>query len=52
MHKKDESGHFYMDYRALNATMMKDRYPIPIIGELLDELQGAVVLSKFDPRAG
>lgn len=41
-----------MDYRALNVGTVKNRHPIPMIEELLDELYGARVLSKLDLQAG
>jgi len=49
--KKDQTWRFCVDYRQLNAITVKGKYPVPIIEELLDELNGAAYFTTLDLQA-
>ncbi|XP_049378066.1 LOW QUALITY PROTEIN: uncharacterized protein LOC125842802 [Solanum stenotomum] len=50
--KKDGTMRMCIDYRQLNKVTVKNRYPMPRIDDLFDQLQGAAVFSKIDLRSG
>jgi Reverse transcriptase (RNA-dependent DNA polymerase) len=50
--KKDESWRLCVDYKKLNEVTVKNRYPVPIIDDLLDQLKGESWFSKIDLRYG
>ncbi|GJZ21779.1 ty3-gypsy retrotransposon protein [Tanacetum coccineum] len=50
--KKDRNYHFCVDYRALNAVTVKDKFPIPTADEMFDDLGCAPIFTKPDLRTG
>jgi hypothetical protein len=50
--KKDGTQRLCMDYHALNEVTVKNKYPLPRIDDLFDQLCGASVFSKIDLQSG
>lgn len=50
--KKDETMRMCIDYRQLNKVTVKNKYLLPIIDDLFDQLQGAIIFSKINLRSG
>jgi hypothetical protein len=50
--KKDGSRRLCIDYRSLNVVTIKNKYPLPRIEDLFDQMRGAKVFSKIDLRSG
>jgi hypothetical protein len=50
--KKEGSMRLCIDYRQLNKVTIKNKYPLPRINDLMDQLVGACVFGKIDLRSG
>ena len=50
--KKDGTLRICIDYQAMNKITFRNRYPIPWIDDLLDQLKGAKYFSKIDLKSG
>jgi hypothetical protein len=50
--KKDGTLRICIDYRVLNKKMIKNRYPIPCIDGMMDELHGAIFFTNIDLQSG
>ena len=50
--KKDGSSRLCVDYKQLNKMTIKNKYPLPRIDDLMDQLHGSSVFSKIDLRSG
>jgi hypothetical protein len=50
--KKDRTQWMCVDYRSLNEVTIKNKYPLPRIDDMFDEMKGASVFSKIDLRSG
>ena len=48
--KKDGTLRLCVDYRGLNAITVKNRYPLPLVGEIMDRLSGATIYTQLDLR--
>jgi hypothetical protein len=50
--KKDDTQRLCMDYRALNEVTIMNKYPLPRIDDLFDQLRGACMFTKIDLQSG
>jgi hypothetical protein len=49
---KDKTHRMCVDYRSLNEMTIKNKYPLPRIEDMFDQMKGACVFSKIDLRLG
>jgi hypothetical protein len=52
VNKKDGSKRMCVDYRSLNVVTIMNKYPLPRIEDLFDQMRGAKIFSKRDLRSG
>jgi hypothetical protein len=52
VNKKDGSRRMCVDYRSLNEVTIKNKYPLPRIEDMFDQMRGATVFSKIDLKSG
>ena len=50
--KKDKTMRLCIDYKQLNKVTIRNKYPLPRINDLFDQLQGETIFSKIDLRLG
>jgi hypothetical protein len=50
--KKDGTRRMWVDYRSLNEVTIKNKYPLPWIEDLFDQMKGVIIFSKIDWRSG
>ena len=50
--KNDRTMRLCIDYRQLNKAIIRNKYPLPRIDDMFDQLQGTIVFSKIDLRSG
>jgi hypothetical protein len=50
--KNDGTQRMYVDYRSLNEVTIKNKYPLPRIEDMFDQMKGASIFSKTDLRSG
>lgn len=50
--KKDGNKRPCINYRRLNKITIRDSYPLPCINQIMDQVQGSTIFSKFDMKSG